>query len=172
METNKIYLGDCLELMKDIPSGSVDMILCDLPYGTTACKWDSLVDLDKLWLEYKRIIKPYTDMNLFICGESYSSNQGWIEGALLTSNKVVDMLKTKSYKKYKSFTDNDIKESKSLIIINNNVYDISINNWIINHPGGDIIKKYIGKDATKIFNYIHPKYATHLLEQLFVGVKV
>jgi cytochrome b involved in lipid metabolism len=82
------------------------------------------------------------------------------------------MLKTKSYIKYKSFTDSDIKKSKSLIIINNNVYDISINNWINNHPGGDIIKKYIGKDATKIFKYIHPKYANHLLEQLFVGVKV
>jgi cytochrome b involved in lipid metabolism len=120
----------------------------------------------------ERIIKPYTDMNLFICGESYSNNQGWIEGALQTSNKVVNMLKTKSYIKYKSFTDSDIKKSKSLIIINNNVYDITINNWINNHPGGDIIKKYIGKDATKIFKYIHPKYANDLLEQLFVGVKV
>ena len=131
--------------------------------------WKVNCDGNKL---QERIIKPYTDMNLFICGESYSTNQGWIEGALLTSNKVVDMLKTKSYIKYKSFTDCDIRESKSLIIINNNVYDISINNWIVNHPGGDIIKKYIGKDATKIFNYIHPNYATHLLEQLFVGVKV
>ena len=53
----EILLGDCLELMKDIPSGSIDMILCDLPYGTTACKWDSIIDLDLLWIEYKRVIK-------------------------------------------------------------------------------------------------------------------
>ena len=53
----KLLQGDCLELMKDIPTGSVDMILCDLPYGTTKNKWDSIIDLDKLWKEYKRIIK-------------------------------------------------------------------------------------------------------------------
>ena len=53
----EILLGDCLELMKDIPNGSIDMILCDLPYGTTACKWDSIIDLDLLWGEYKRVIK-------------------------------------------------------------------------------------------------------------------
>jgi len=58
MELNKIYHGDCLELMKDIPNGSVDMILCDLPYGTTACKWDSVIPFDKLWGQYERIIKP------------------------------------------------------------------------------------------------------------------
>ena len=53
----EILLGDCLELMKDIPDGSIDMILCDLPYGTTACKWDSIIDLFLLWKQYKRIIK-------------------------------------------------------------------------------------------------------------------
>ena len=54
----EILLGDCLELMKDIPNGSIDMILCDLPYGTTQCKWDSIIDLPKLWEQYERIIKP------------------------------------------------------------------------------------------------------------------
>lgn len=53
----KLYKGDCLEVMKEIPTGSVDMILCDLPYGTTDCKWDSIIPLDKLWKEYERIIK-------------------------------------------------------------------------------------------------------------------
>ena len=53
----EILLGDCLELMKDIPNGSIDMILCGLPYGTTACKWDSIIDLELLWNEYKRVIK-------------------------------------------------------------------------------------------------------------------
>lgn len=50
--------GDCLELMKDIPDGSVDLILCDLPYGTTACKWDSVIPFDALWEQYRRVTKP------------------------------------------------------------------------------------------------------------------
>ena len=49
--------GDCLELMKDIPDGSIDMILADLPYGTTACKWDTIIPFDLLWEQYERIIK-------------------------------------------------------------------------------------------------------------------
>lgn len=58
MEINSAYLGDCLELMKDIPDKSIDMILCDLPYGTTEAKWDSILDLKLLWGNYKRILKP------------------------------------------------------------------------------------------------------------------
>ena len=54
---NKVYLGDCLEIMPLIEDKSVDMILCDLPYGTTACKWDKIIPLEPLWKEYKRIIK-------------------------------------------------------------------------------------------------------------------
>ena len=54
---NKVHLGDCLELMKAIPSGSIDMILCDLPYGTTQNKWDTIIPFDKLWEQYERIIK-------------------------------------------------------------------------------------------------------------------
>jgi site-specific DNA-methyltransferase (adenine-specific) len=50
--------GDCLERMKEIPSGSVDMILTDPPYGTTACKWDSIIPLEPMWEQLKRIIKP------------------------------------------------------------------------------------------------------------------
>jgi site-specific DNA-methyltransferase (adenine-specific) len=53
----KILEGDCLQLMQDIPSGSIDMILCDLPYGTTACKWDTIIPFSSLWLAYERIIK-------------------------------------------------------------------------------------------------------------------
>ena len=54
---NTVHEGDCLELMKRIPDGSVDMILCDLPYGTTRNKWDSVIPLGPLWKEYKRVIK-------------------------------------------------------------------------------------------------------------------
>ena len=54
---NRLFEGDCLEYMKEIPDGSVDMILCDLPYGMTQNKWDSYIPLDKLWEQYNRIIK-------------------------------------------------------------------------------------------------------------------
>ena len=54
---NRLFEGDCLEYMKEIPDGSVDMILCDLPYGMTQSKWDSYIPLDKLWEQYNRIIK-------------------------------------------------------------------------------------------------------------------
>ena len=57
MSEIELLQGDCLELMKDIPDGSIDMILADLPYGTTQNKWDSVVDLEKLWEQYNRIIK-------------------------------------------------------------------------------------------------------------------
>ena len=57
IELNRIYNEDCLEGMKRIPDGSVDMILCDLPYGTTACKWDSIIPFNELWEQYERIIK-------------------------------------------------------------------------------------------------------------------
>ena len=57
LEINKVYQGDCLEVMKEIDDKSIDMILCDLPYGTTACKWDTIIPFEPLWEQYKRIIK-------------------------------------------------------------------------------------------------------------------
>ena len=54
----KLMQGDCLERMKEIPDGSVDMVLCDLPYGVTACKWDSIIPLEPMWEQLKRVIKP------------------------------------------------------------------------------------------------------------------
>ena len=54
---NQVIHGDCLQVMRDIKSESIDMILCDLPYGTTQCKWDTIIPFDKLWQQYKRVIK-------------------------------------------------------------------------------------------------------------------
>jgi len=65
MQINNIYNGDCLELMKEIQSGSIDMILCDLPYGTTACKWDTIIPFSELWSQYKRVIKDNGAIVLF-----------------------------------------------------------------------------------------------------------
>ncbi|MFB0831477.1 site-specific DNA-methyltransferase [Brevibacillus laterosporus] len=57
LEINRIYHMDCLEGMKLIPDKSIDMILCDLPYGTTKCKWDTIIPFESLWEQYRRIIK-------------------------------------------------------------------------------------------------------------------
>lgn len=63
----KLVLGDCLDEMKKIPTGSIDAIICDLPYGTTECKWDIMIPLDRLWKEYNRIIKENGVVVLFGC---------------------------------------------------------------------------------------------------------
>ena len=61
----QLYKGDCLEIMRNIPDKSIDMILCDLPYGTTACKWDSVIPFEPLWEQYNRIIKDNGAIILF-----------------------------------------------------------------------------------------------------------
>lgn len=58
VSANTVIKGDCLEAMKYIADKSVDMVLCDLPYGTTACKWDVIIPFEPLWEQYKRIVKP------------------------------------------------------------------------------------------------------------------
>lgn len=73
IELNKIYNEDCLEGMKRIPDGSVDCIVCDLPYGTTRNQWDSVIPIDELWLQYKRIIKKNGAVVLFSQMPFYSN---------------------------------------------------------------------------------------------------
>lgn len=65
MEKVNLLQGDCLELMKNIPDGSVDMVLADLPYGITGCKWDTCIPFDPLWEQYKRVIKSNGVIALF-----------------------------------------------------------------------------------------------------------
>lgn len=65
MSKIELFQGDCLEIMKNIPDKSIDMILCDLPYGTTACKWDSIIPFEELWNQYNRIIKEDGAIALF-----------------------------------------------------------------------------------------------------------
>ena len=65
MSEYKLYQGDCIELMKDIPDGSVDLVLTDPPYGTTACKWDSVIPFEPMWEQLNRIIKPNGAICLF-----------------------------------------------------------------------------------------------------------
>jgi DNA modification methylase len=71
--TITLYHGDCLVEMSKIPDGSVDMILCDLPYGTTACKWDNVIPFEPLWAHYWRVLKPNGAVVLF-GSEPFSSH--------------------------------------------------------------------------------------------------
>src|SRR5699024_10837603 len=82
--------GDCLELMKDIPDGSIDMILADLPYGTTANEWDEVIPLEPLWEQYERIIKdngaivlsasqPFTTKLIMSNQKMYRYNWYWVK---------------------------------------------------------------------------------------------
>ena len=68
MDKLNLYLGDCLEVMKDIPDKSIDLILCDLPYGTTRNKWDNIIPFNRLWSEYERVIKDNGAIILFSDG--------------------------------------------------------------------------------------------------------
>lgn len=75
---NTVFEGDCLEIMQQFPDNSIDMVLCDLPYGTTQNKWDCLIPLDKLWQEYKRIVKEN--------GAIVLTSQGIFTASLILSN--------------------------------------------------------------------------------------
>ncbi|XVN41845.1 MAG: hypothetical protein RCO49_05130 [Rickettsia endosymbiont of Argas persicus] len=76
---NAIFEGDCLEILKRFPDNSIDMVLCDLPYGTTYNKWDSVIDLNKLWFEYNRIVK--------LNGAIILTSQGLFTAKLILSNE-------------------------------------------------------------------------------------
>lgn len=89
----KLYNGDCLEVMKDIPDGSVDMILCDLPYGTTACSWDTIIPFEPLWEHYHRLIKdngvialfsaqPFTTKLIYSNMKNYRYNWYWVKNTV------------------------------------------------------------------------------------------
>lgn len=88
----KLLHGDCLELMHDIPDGSIDMILCDLPYGTTACKWDTVIPFEPLWAHYKRIIKNNGAIVLFASQPFTSalvmSNPKWFKYQWIWDKKI------------------------------------------------------------------------------------
>ena len=90
IEDIELWHGDCLGLMKDIPDKSVDMILCDLPYGTTQCKWDTIIPFELLWSQYNRIIKdngaivlfgsqPFTSELIHSNIKNYKYNWTWVK---------------------------------------------------------------------------------------------
>lgn len=143
-----------------------------------------------------KIIQPFKGKSLYICGENYSNHQAWIEGALETSNMVLDKIaherenvedhvktitKTKKLQKHggggggggtKVYTLAEVakhsKKSDAWIVIHDKVYEIT--KWIPMHPGGDIIMKGVGKDATAMFESIgHSSHAREILHKYLIG---
>ncbi len=94
----KLLYGDCLERMKEIPDDSVNLILCDLPYGSTKCKWDTIIDIELLWVQYKRIIKKPSGVILLFGQQPFtsrliSSNYQWFKYNLIwKKNKTTQFL--------------------------------------------------------------------------------
>lgn len=110
-KSDNIWLmqGDCLERMKEIPDGSVDLILCDLPYGTTACKWDSVIPFEPLWEQYRRIAKKNTAIVLTgsqpFTAVLGSSNLSWLKYSWVwEKSRPTDFLQAK-HKPLKGFED-------------------------------------------------------------------
>ena len=115
----KLIKGDCLEKMQDIESGSIDMILTDPPYGTTACKWDSVIDFDLMWEQLNRIIKPNGAIVLF-GSEPFSS-------ALRMSNiknyKYDWIWKKSNIMGFLNAKKRPLKEVENVMVFNSKVYN-------------------------------------------------
>ena len=105
-----LHLGDCLDVMQDIPDGSVDAVICDPPYGTTACKWDSVIPFEPMWAQLKRITKP--DGAIAIFGQEPFSS--------LLRCSAIEMFKYDFYwrkNKPSGFTNARLKPLKDIEII-------------------------------------------------------
>ena len=145
LQLNKIYFQDCLEGMKLIDDKSIDMILCDLPYGTTACKWDSIIDLNKLWESYERIIRdsgaivltasqPFT--SLLVMSNSKLFKYEWIWEKSKASNFI--------QVKYQP-----LKNHESILIFCKNT-----TNYNPQMVDGEPYKPRPGKKKTEVYNEI------------------
>ena len=158
IELNKIYNEECLEGMAErIPDKSIDMILCDLPYGTTACSWDSIIPLKPLWEQYKRIIKDDGLLCLF-ADEPFSShlilsNIGWFKYRITWDKKQGSGF-LNSHKRPLTQTEDICIFSKSLL--GNHTYNPQIKDKALNkiRPVGN--RKVSGKTT---YNKNNGKYS-------------
>jgi len=172
MKTNVCYQGDCLEVMKGIEDKSIDMILADLPYGTTACKWDTIIPFEPLWEQYKRIIKDNGAIVLF-GSEPFSSilrlsnlkmfKYDWIWNKKLAGNgilakiqplKIHEIVSVFSNGKVKYYPEMRTGRMREKL---NNIKVSEIN-------GGDGIKIYKGDKGDKY-------YPTSILEFSLAGYR-
>lgn len=105
----ELQQGDCLELMKEIPDKSIDCIICDLPYGTTAMSWDNIINFDVLWKEYNRVLKENANIVLFSSGEFtyklYNSNPKQYKYKLIWKKNVPTGMSSAKYRPMKYYEE-------------------------------------------------------------------
>lgn len=105
----RLLQGDCLELMNDIPDKSIDMICCDLPYGVTSLKWDSVLSFDNLWCQYNRIVKDGGIVTLFSAGnftiDLITSNRNQLKYRLIWKKNVPTGMASAKYRPMKYYEE-------------------------------------------------------------------
>ena len=167
---NKIVLGDSIEVMKEIPDDSVDMILCDLPYGTTACEWDVIIPFESLWKQYKRIIKyngaivlfgsePFSTLLRYSNLHNFKYDWVWnkMQGTGMTicniqPMKMHELVSVFGYGKIK-YNPQKIKRNKPL----------NTKNWRMSKINSENAN-YGSKDISKIQKIYTEKYPVSILE--------
>jgi site-specific DNA-methyltransferase (adenine-specific) len=159
LENNiKIMNGDCLELMKTIPDNTVHLILCDLPYGTTKCKWDSVIDTDKLWTEYKRIlIKPTGVVVLFgqqpFTTKLISANYDWFKYNIIWKKNKTTQYLLANYRPMKCTEDICVFSPGGAAAASRHKGNMTYNPQ--NLVPVNIVKKNSEKRIGKMLNQIH-----------------
>lgn len=150
MKNNTVLQGDCLELMKNLPDKSIDMILCDLPYGTTACKWDTIIPFEPLWEQYKRIIKdrgaivlfgsqPFTSASIMSNVKMFKYCWVWKKSISTGFNHCKNM-PLKNYEDVAVFSRGSIQ------------HETLTNNRMIYYPQGLIAENKLNKRGSKGFS--------------------
>ena len=157
-ETIQIAQGDCLEVMKHIPSNSVHLILCDLPYGSTRCKWDSVIDTTKLWDEYRRILIKPTGVILLFAQQPFttkliSANYEWYKYNLIWKKNKTTQFLLANYRPMKCTEDICVFSPGGAAAASRNKGNMTYN------PQGlvpvNIVKKNSEKRIGKMLNQIH-----------------
>jgi site-specific DNA-methyltransferase (adenine-specific) len=156
-----LMLGDCLERMKEIPDGSVDMVLADPPYGTTACKWDSVISFEPMWAELKRIIKPngaivITASQPFTTALIYSNMKEFKYSWVWKKNRATGVLNAKR---------RPLSEVEDIAVFNAKTYNPQ-NLIEINKPSRNSNRDYDNYGAGTCKKYIqsHTNYPRQVLE--------
>jgi site-specific DNA-methyltransferase (adenine-specific) len=183
---NKVIQGDCLEVMKDIPDKSIDMILCDLPYGTTACKWDTIIPFEPLWEQYKRIIKdngsivltasqPFTSALVMSNIKMFKYEWVWVKNRITgfaNAKKqplrnyedvlVFSKAKTNYYPQGLTRINKINKNGKSVggETLRNSIAD-SANKGSLRTAGKEYIQEFTGYPKQTLFNVIEDKTKLH-----------
>lgn len=159
MSKIELHKADCLEFMENIPDKSVDMVLCDLPYGTTNCKWDCEIDLSKLWTHYQRIIKPEHAIVLFaqqpFTTKLISSNYEWFKYCWIwEKNRCPNFMMAKYA---------PLKTTEDIVVFSDGKINTNTKNKMVYYPQGlkDVniqITSDVKKEGVNIYNCLNKSY--------------